>query len=208
MEFDEARLVRDAEALRSLYGPPLERSLRKQMDRLDSHCRAFIARSPFLLLATATTEGIDCSPRGDKPGFVQVADDTTLLIPDRRGNNRVDSLLNIVANPVVGMLFLIPGIAETLRVNGTALLSCDPSLTARFAVDGKEPKTILIVETKEVYVQCSRALVRSDIWNPETFAERCSVPSMGTMLAAHTRGFVDAQAFDEEARTRVPVTLY
>lgn len=203
-----AHIVRALPELDEMYGPALERSVRKQLDRLDDLCRAFIARSPMVIIGTQGEEAADNSPRGDSPGFVRVADDRTLLIPDRRGNNRLDSLRNIVRNPKVGLLFLIPGINETFRVNGTAVLSRDPELTASFAVEGKEPKLVVVVTVQEAYIHCSRALVRADLWNADKFAERASVPTFGTMLAAHTAGFVEAKAVDEEAKIRVPLTLY
>jgi len=211
MNVDESSLIHDTAEIEALYGTPLERSVRKQLDHLDEHCRTFIARSPLLVIGTQgpAPDGVaDTSPRGDSPGFVRVADDHTLLIPDRRGNNRIDTLHNILRNPAVGLLFLIPGINETFRVNGDAVISRDPALTESFAVDGKPPRTVLIVKVKEAYLHCSRALVRSDLWNPAKFAVRDEVPSFGTMLAAHTQGFVDAATLDEENRVRVPLTLY
>jgi PPOX class probable FMN-dependent enzyme len=211
MDPDQSYIVRDIPELEALYAAPFERSVRKQIDRLDHHCRAFIARSPLLVIGTQgpAPDGVaDASPRGDVPGFVRVEDDYTLLIPDRRGNNRMDALHNIVRNPAVGLLFLIPGINETFRVNGDALISRHPALTESFAVDGKAPRTVLIVKVKEAYIHCSRALVRSDLWNPAKFAERGSIPSFGTVMAAHTKGFVDGAALDEENRVRVPLTLY
>ena len=202
------QIVRDVEELRELYGPPLERSVRKQIDHLDEYCRAFIAASPMVIIGTQYGNSADNSPRGDVPGFVQVADDHTLLIPDRRGNNRLDTLQNIVRNPATGLLFLIPGVNETFRVNGEAVLSRDPALCARFIVQGNAPRTVIVVKVKEAYIHCSRALVRADLWNPAKHVARNTVPSMGVVMAAHTAGFVDAQAFDDEARTRVPATLY
>ena len=131
-----------------------------------------------------------------------------MLIPDRRGNNRLDSIRNLVRNPAVGLLFLVPGVHETFRVNGDAVLSRDPALTQQFAVQGNAPRTVIVVTVKEAYIQCSRALVRADLWNPAKFAAPGAVPSMGTVMAKHTCGFVDAKAFDEEAKVRVPKTLY
>ena len=195
-------------ALEALYDAPSERVRRKQIDRLDVHCRAFIAASPFLILATSGAAGGDCSPRGDHPGFVAVEDDVTLLLPDRRGNNRIDSLRNVVENPAVGLIFLVPGVHETLRVNGRARISVDPALLARFAVDGKSPKTVLVVTVQEAFIQCARALVRSDLWNPERHVRRADLPSLGTVLAAHTGGLVDAAAYDAEAAVTLPKTLY
>jgi PPOX class probable FMN-dependent enzyme len=195
--------------LTARYNPPTERAIRKQIDRLDEHCRAFIAASPFVLLATASPEhGADCSPRGDHPGWVEVADDSTLLLPDRRGNNRIDSLRNIVLSPPVGLLFMAPGVNETLRINGRAHLSVDPDLLARFTVDGKPPTCVVVVRVVEAFMQCARALVRSDLWNPDKRVDRASLPSMGTILAAHTGGAVDAGAYDTEAPLVVPKTLY
>ena len=211
MQPDTTLLVRDAAELDAMYGPALERSVRKQMDRLDEHSRAFLAASPMMFLATLGAgpgARADKSPRGDRPGFVQVADDYTLLIPDRRGNNRTDSLRNIVVNPQVGLLFLIPGVNETFRVNGEAALSRDPALLARFEVEGKLPRTVIVVRVREAYVHCARALVRADLWNPAHFAVRNTVPSFGTMMAAHTGGFVDAVKLDEENKIRIPATLY
>ena len=211
MQPDSTLLVRDEAELDALYGPALERSVRKQMDRLDEHSRAFLAASPMMFLATIGAgpgARADNTPRGDRPGFVQVADDYTLLIPDRRGNNRIDSLRNIVVNPQVGLLFLIPGVNETFRVNGEAVLSRDPALLARFEVDGKLPRTVIVVRVLEAYVHCARALVRADLWNAAKFAVHTTVPSFGTMMAAHTGGFVDAVKLDEENKTRVKATLY
>jgi PPOX class probable FMN-dependent enzyme len=207
MDLAAEHLIRNPEDLSELYGSPLERSVRKQLDHLDEHCRAFIAASPFLVIGTHGGVA-DNSPRGDVPGFVQVADDHTLLIPDRRGNNRLDTLRNILRNPNVGLLFLVPGINESFRVNGEAVISRDPALIERFAVDGKTPRTVLVVKVKEAYIHCSRALVRAGLWNPTKFAAPGSVPSFGTMMAAHTCGFVDAAAMDEEAKVRMPLTLY
>lgn len=208
MELDSSQLIYDEQTLSEMYGPALERSVRKQLDHLDEYCRAYIAASPLLIIGTQAGDLADASPRGDFPGFVKVADDHTLLIPDRRGNNRLDSIRNLVKNPAVGLLFLVPGVPETFRVNGTAAISRDPSLTAQFAVEGNAPRTVIVVTVKEAYIQCSRALVRADLWNPAKFVAPGGVPTMGTVMAKHTCGFVDAQAFDDEAKARVPKTLY
>jgi PPOX class probable FMN-dependent enzyme len=208
MDVDSTLLITSEAELSEMYGQPLERSIRKQTDHLDEYSRAFIAASPLVIIGTQGGTAADNSPRGDLPGFVKVADDQTLLIPDRRGNNRLDTLRNIVRNPSIGLLFLVPGVHETFRVNGEAVISRDPALAAQFSVQGKAPRTVIVVKVKEAYVQCSRALVRADIWNPAKRAQPESVPSMGTMMAAHTGGFVDAKAFDEEAKVRVPATLY
>jgi PPOX class probable FMN-dependent enzyme len=201
--------IASLDELTALYDPPTERAVKKQIGRLDEHCRAFIAASPFLLLATySPANGADCSPRGDHPGFVALADDTTLLIPDRRGNNRLDSLRNIVSSPPVGLLFMVPRVNETLRVNGRARLSVDPELLARFVVDGKAPKCVIVVSVVEAFIQCARALVRSDLWNPARQIDRAVLPSMGTILAAHTGGAVDPATYDRESCDIIPKTLY
>jgi PPOX class probable FMN-dependent enzyme len=208
MDVDSSLLITSEAELSEMYGSPLERSIRKQIDHLDDYCCAFIAASPLVLIGTQGGTAADNSPRGDFPGFVKVADDHTLLIPDRRGNNRLDTLRNLVRNPSIGLLFLVPGVHETFRVNGEAVISRDPALAELFSVQGKAPHTVIVVKVKEAYVQCSRALVRADVWNPAKHAVPGKVPSMGTMLAAHTNGFVNAETFDEEAKARVPATLY
>jgi uncharacterized protein len=175
-------------ALRALYGEPHTLAVAKQLDRLDRHCRAFIGLSPFLILATQGADGLgDATPRGDHPGFVQVFDDKTLIIPDRPGNRRVDGLSNIVERPGVGILFLIPGVNETLRVNGTAVVDDDLELREAHRVDGSLPATVLVVTVKEAYLQCAKALMRSKLWADETRIERSRLPTMGEMLKDHTR---------------------
>ena len=198
----------EVQQLRSIYDPPLQRSLLKQMDHIDAVSRRFIAASPFLVLATSGPSGVDCSPRGDHPGFVRVADDKTLLLPDRRGNNRLDSLQNIVENSAVGLIFFVPGINEAFRVNGRARVSADPELLEQFVFSGTAPKAVLVITVDEAFVHCPRALVRADLWNPAKFAPGGQVPTIGDMLEAHTGGLVNATAFDEEAKTLVPKTLY
>ena len=206
---DDPHAITTLDALAALYDLPSERAILKQTDRLDEHSRAFIAASPFLLLATCgSTTGADCSPRGDRPGFVEVLDDRALLIPDRRGNNRTDSLRNIVEHPTVGLLFPVPGVNESFRVNGAARISADPALLDRFAVDGHPPRTVLVVAVQEAFMHCSRALLRSDLWNPARHVERATLPSAGTMLAAHTKGNVDAAAHDAFAADTLAKTLY
>ena len=208
MEINPALIIHNEDELTEMYGPALERSVRKQLDHLDDLCRAFISASPMVIIGSQGPNAADNSPRGDVPGFVKVADDHTLLIPDRRGNNRLDTLHNLVRNPKVGLIFLVPGVNETFRVNGDAMISRDPSLTEQFVMQGKAPRTVIVVTVKEAYIQCSRALVRSDIWNPAKHVLPGTVPSMGTVMAKHTCGFVDAKAFDDEAKERVPATLY
>jgi PPOX class probable FMN-dependent enzyme len=207
MEADR-HVITSLDQLLEIYDPPSERAVLKQIDHLDEHCRAFIAAAPFLLLATSGPAGVDCSPRGDQPGFAVVADDKTLLLPDRRGNNRLDSLKNILANPAVGLLFLVPGVQESFRVNGRARISVEPELLERFAVEGRAPRSVLVVTVEEAFVQCSRALVRAGLWNPARHADPGAVPSLGTILAAHTCGKVDAAEYDAQAAATVPETLY
>jgi PPOX class probable FMN-dependent enzyme len=208
MDNNQPQTITSLDQLTALYDRPSERVLRKQMDRLDEHSRAFIAASPFLILATCGSGGLDCSPRGDQPGFVDVEDEKTLLLPDRRGNNRIDSLKNIVENPRVGLIFLVPGVHESFRVNGRARLRIDPELLARFAVGDKTPKCVVEVTVEEAFVQCARALLRSDLWNPARQVPRNALPSIGTILAAHTGGLVNAAEYDAEARENFPQTLY
>jgi PPOX class probable FMN-dependent enzyme len=172
------------EAVRAHYDAPHEVALRKEMKRLDHHCRAFIAAAPFVVIATADAHGrADASPRGDAAGFIAVHDDSTLLIPDRRGNNRVDTMMNIIENPHVGLLFMVPGVNETLRVNGQALIAIDQAILAPLAARGRTPQAAIVVTIEEVYFQCGKALVRSDLWNPERRIERRSLPTLGQILA-------------------------
>ena len=205
---EERYIIRSLEQLSEHYDPPKERVILKQIDHLDEHCRAFIAASPFALLATSGPSGVDVSPRGDEPGFVHVEDDTTLMLPDRRGNNRIDSIKNIVQNSYAGMIFLVPGINETFRVNGDAHVSVDPALLRRFAVDGKMPRSVIVIGVREAFLQCARALLRSDLWNPAKHVSRSALPSTGTVLAAHTRGNVDADAYDCNLKETLATTLY
>ncbi|MBA4788502.1 MAG: pyridoxamine 5'-phosphate oxidase family protein [Rhizobiales bacterium] len=175
--------IETLEALRGLYPPATGRSVAKELSWLDPHCRRFIALSPFVLLATCDGAGnADVSPRGDHAGFVVVDDERTLLLPDRPGNNRLDSLENIIANPAVGLLFLIPGIDETLRVNGKAEVRADAELTERFAIGGRRPTTVLRVQVEAAYLHCAKAFMRSRLWDPAAALPRATLPSMGEML--------------------------
>lgn len=200
--------ITDLADLEALYGAPVEASILKETDRVIPEYRALIEASPFLALATRGPEGLDCSPRGDGPGFVRVADEKTLLLPDRRGNNRIDSLRNIVHDPRVALLFLIPGIGETLRVNGRAAISTAPALLERFSIDGKAPRTVVVIEVETVFFQCSRAVVRSDLWNPDRHVPRTSLPSAGEILAACSGNRVGGDAYDQGLQERVRATLY
>ncbi|HWK46403.1 MAG TPA: pyridoxamine 5'-phosphate oxidase family protein [Stellaceae bacterium] len=197
----------DEAAIRAFFGAPSDRAVRKELRHLDKHARAFIALSPFLVIASSGPEGADASPRGDAPGFVAVLDDTTLLVPDRLGNNRVDTWLNVVRNPAVGLLFLLPGVNETLRVNGRGRPVTDPALLTPLAAQGKVPKIGLLVEVDAVYLQCAKALVRSELWNPDKQIERKSFPSLGQILADQLSDGTDAvsldRSLDEGTRTRL-----
>ena len=178
LEFAES-----AAELRALYGPPSEIAARKSLQRLDEHCRHFIARSPFVCLSSAAADGTaDVSPRGDAPGFVRVLDEHTLFIPDRLGNNRIDSLLNLLQNPHVGLLFLIPGVDETLRVNGLARVVLRSELLDECAVNGKTPRTGLLVEVREAFLQCAKALRRSRLWSDDSRLPRDQFPTLGKIL--------------------------
>ncbi len=178
----------DESALRALYGEPSELARLKQLDRLDPHCRRFIAQSPFLVIGTTRAgTGTDVSPRGDAPGFVQVLDDRTLAIPDRLGNNRVDTMSNIVHDAAVGLIFFIPGIDETLRVNGTATLSRDPGLLASMAVGGKLPKLAIKVEVREAFLHCGKALKRSKLWSDTYKVAPKDFPSLGRIIVEQVK---------------------
>jgi len=200
-------VVEDLEELRELYGPPGERSLKKQLTRFDKHCRAFIARSPLLVMASSDPSGrCDASPKGDAPGFVQVLDDQTLLIPDRLGNNRVDTIGNLLERPGVGLIFFVPGLNETLRVNGRARITTDPALLEPLAVNGKVPRSGILVAAEEVYFHCGKALIRSDLWNPEKQLSRSEFPSLGCILADQIGGMSVEEAeraTAESYRTRL-----
>jgi uncharacterized protein len=194
--------------LEAVYGEINKGSLLKETDRVVPEYQAFIEAAPFVALATRGPEGLDCSPRGDGPGFVRVRDEKTLLLPDRRGNNRIDSLRNIVRDPSVALLFLIPGIGETLRVNGRARISVEPSLLESFAIDGKAPKSVITITVEAVYFQCARAILRSELWNPQKHVARGSLPSAGQILAALSNNQVGGEAYDKELPERQRTTLY
>jgi len=196
------------EALEALYGKPGEASIVKEVDWLVPEYCAFIAASPFVALATSGPEGLDCSPRGDGAGFVRIQDGKTLLLPDRRGNNRVDSLRNIVLDPRVALLFLIPGSGTTLRVNGRARLSIDPALLESFAVEEKAPRSVAVITVDSVYFQCSRAILRSDLWNPERHVDPASLPSAGQMLAALSQNRTGGEEYDRSWAGRAQQTLW
>lgn len=194
--------------LEAIYGFPNEASTVKEVDRLTPHYRALIEASPFMALATAGPEGLDCSPRGELGGVVRIVDDKTLMMPDRRGNNRCDSLRNIVRDPRAGLLFLIPGSGTTLRLNGRAHLSVDPDLLASFAVNGQAPRSVIVITVELVFFQCARAVVRSELWNPERHVDAASLPTPGDILATLSDARVGGAAYDAEWPERARRTMW
>lgn len=207
--YPEQHIVSSAEQLNSLLDQVAPASVLKEVPFIHPHYHAMIEASPFAILATSGPAGLDASPRGDHPGFVVVEDEKTLLLPERRGNNRADSLHNIIADPRVGLLFLIPGVGETLRVNGKASIVVAPDLLARFAVDGREPKCVISIEVETVFFQCARAILRSKLWESASVGERpASIASAGTILAALSDGQFDSEAYDQAAPARQRSTLY
>jgi len=194
-------------ALRGLYADPRERAVRKQLDRLDPHCVRFIGLAPFVVVATAGEDGaLDASPRGGVPGFVQVVDDRTLLLPDAPGNNRLDSFTNIVATGRIGMLFMIPGVDETLRINGTAMLSTGPGEIARCTDERRAPRAVVRVGVREAYLHCAKAFMRSRLWEPASRVERATLPTLGRMIADQT-GLEIPPETEEEMRRRYAADL-
>lgn len=200
--------VRELSELDALYGEAVPIARTKELDFISDHYGAFIEASPFMILATAGPEGLDCSPRGDPKGFVRIADRKTLMIPDRRGNNRIDSLRNIVRDPRVALLFLVPGVGETMRVNGRAHISTDPALLDGFAMEGKLPRSVIVVAVESIYPQCQKALVRSRLWDAGTQVPRADLPTAGQMMEAITNGTFDGKAYDAAYPARMKETLY
>jgi PPOX class probable FMN-dependent enzyme len=188
--------IETLEELAALYGQPAEPSLVKEVPRITPHYRALIEAAPFATLATVGPEGLDCSPRGDLPGFVRVHDERTLLLPDRRGNNRTDSLRNIVRDPRVALLFLIPGLGMTLRVNGRAHLTTEPELLESFSMEGNLPRCVVAIEVDTAYFQCARAILRSDLWNPAKHRDPATLPSAGQILADLSNARVGGEEYD------------
>jgi PPOX class probable FMN-dependent enzyme len=202
------RQITTIEELEALYDKPAGASLVKEIDHISDHYRTFIEKAPFVVMATSGAGGLDCSPRGDPAGFVRVLDRKRVLVPDRRGNNRLDSLRNLVEDPRVSLLFLIPGVNETLRINGRARILVEEELAASFAINERVPKVLLEVTADRVYFQCAKALVRSKLWAPETQVPRSTVPSTGQILAEITSGKVDAAEHDKAYPERVKQTIY
>lgn len=194
--------------LEALFAPPATASVAKEAAFIHPHYATLIAASPFAVLATNGPDGLDASPRGDAPGFVVVEDDTTLLLPERRGNNRIDSLRNLVVDPRVALLFLIPGHGETLRVQGRASIVVAPALLERFAVNGSAPKCVLMIKVESVFFQCARAVLRSRLWDPAAAMRNAALPSPGAILAALSDNGIDGEKYDAELPDRLRTTLY
>ena len=204
----ERDLVTSVEQLESLYGERLPTSVVKEIDHINPGYRKLIEAAPFVVVATSGPGGLDCSPKGDAPGFVRVVDEKTLMIPDRPGNNRLDGFHNLMSDPRVALLFIIPGVGETFRVNGRAKLSVDPALRESFAVNGKPARAVMIVTVETAYFHCSKALVRSKMWDPAAQIPRTSLPSTGTIIAELTEGKFGGEKYDKEAPEKIKSQLY
>jgi len=196
------------EQLDALYGEKMPTSIIKEIDHISDGYRKLIEAAPFVAIATGGPEGFDCSPKGDAPGFVRILDDKTLAIPDRPGNNRIDGFRNILCDPRIALLFLIPGVGETLRVNGRASISIDPELMKSFTVNGKLPRSVLIVHIESIYFHCSKAIVRSKLWDEKTKIDRKSLPSTGTIIAELSQGKLGGETYDREAPEKIKAQLY
>lgn len=194
--------------LEAVYGAPNPRSLLKEIDHLNADYRAFVEASPFIVLSSVGAQGTDASPKGDAPGFVRILNERLLAIPDRPGNNRIDNLRNIVEDGRVSVLFIVPGVGETLRVNGTATISADPELLASFAVQGRLPRSVILVQVQTVYFHCSKALVRSKLWERGAQETKPAVPTAGKILQHISGGAFDGDAYDRELPERLKTTLY
>ena len=208
MNFTSECHVTSDEQLDALYGSPVPRSLTKEIDYISDAYRQFIEKSPFVVVSTVGPDGLDCSPRGDPPGFVRVHDKNTLLLPDRRGNNRIDSLRNLVRDPRISLLFLIPGVGETIRINGHAQIVSDANLCESFNMRGKIPATVLVITVERIYYQCSKALVRSKLWDSGAQIERSELPSNGEIQASIDSSGFDAAEYDQSYPDHLKETLY
>jgi PPOX class probable FMN-dependent enzyme len=201
-------LVTTVEQLEALYGEPWGPAVVKEIDHISPGYRKLIEAAPFVAVATGGPEGLDCSPKGDAPGFVRILDDKTLALPDRPGNNRIDGYRNILRDPRIALLFLIPGIGETLRVNGRASISVDPELMQSFAVNGKLPRSVLIVHIETIFFHCAKAIVRSKLWDETSKIDRKSLPSTGTIIANLSRNEFGGEAYDRDLPERIKAQLY
>jgi hypothetical protein len=204
-----SEFVDDEAELRRIYGSPSVLAAKKTLTRLDKHCVRFIELAPFACLATSDADGnLDVSPKGDAPGFVEVLNDTTLLVPDRMGNNRIDGHMNVLANPHVGLIFMIPGVEETLRVNGRARIVRDEATRDRFTVNGKAPTTVLMVAVDEAFLHCSKALKRSKLWGQEYRVERKALPTLGQMISDQVADAPDAETAERMIQESLKTRLY
>jgi uncharacterized protein len=201
-------IVTTIDQLEAIYGDIGMASTAKVADHVTPHYRIMIEKSPFVALATSGPEGLDCSPRGDLPGFVRIHDDKTLMMPDRRGNNRIDSLRNIVRDPRIGLLFLIPGSGNTLRVNGRGQISTDADLLESFTMEGKAPRSVIVMTVDEIYFQCARAIVRADLWNPDKCIDPGTLPTPGQILAEMSADQVGGERYDREWPERARQTMW
>lgn len=202
------KAVTDVDALQSLYGAPGEASLAKVADRITPEYKRLLEASPFFTLASVGPEGLDCSPRGELGGAFVVQDESTLIIPDRRGNNRIDTLRNIVCDPRVAFCFLIPGSKTTVRLNGTAIVTTDADLLASLKRDGKAPRSAIVVTVGEIYTQCGRAVLRAGLWDPAHHVDPSAIPTPGDVLASQTKGGIDAKTYDKEWPARAAKTMW
>jgi PPOX class probable FMN-dependent enzyme len=201
-------LVTSFAQLEALYGKPSGPAVVKEIDHISDGYRRLIEAAPFVAIATCGPEGLDCSPKGDPAGFVHILDDRTLAIPDRPGNNRIDGFRNIMRDPRIALLFLIPGVGETLRVNGRAAISIDPGLMAKFAINGKLPRSVMIVHIESIFFHCSKAIVRAKLWDEATRVDRRSLPSTGAIIAELSDGKLGGEVYDREMPERIKAQLY
>ena len=201
-----SHIVTSEAELEALYGLPAGAAVIKEIGHISDHYRAFVEASPFVIVATSGPDGLDCTPRGDPAGFVRVVDRQTVMLPDRRGNNRLDTLRNLVHDPRIALLFLIPGEGRTLRINGRAVIDTDPVLCASFTMEGKVPRSVIVVTAERVYTQCPKALIRSKLWNPAAHADP-GLPSTGAMMQALQADF-DAEAYERDYPQRLKETIY
>jgi uncharacterized protein len=208
MNAHDTNAVKSVDQLEQIYGQPIPTSLVKEVDRLNEVYRKLIEAAPFVVIATGGPGGLDCSPKGDLPGFVRIVDDKTLMIPDRPGNNRLDGFKNLMSDPRIALLFLIPGCAETLRVNGRASVSVDPALRESFAVNGKPARAVLVVDIETVFFHCAKAIVRAKLWDPAAQIDRKDLPSAGKIIAEVSGGKLGGEQYDKEAPARIQSMLY
>jgi uncharacterized protein len=201
-------VVKTVDQLESLYGEPLNTSLIKEIDHINDGYRKLIEAAPFVVIATSGPGGLDCSPKGDAPGFVRIADERTVMIPDRPGNNRLDGFKNLMSDPRIALLFLIPGVGETLRINGRAAVSVDLALRESFAVNGKPARAVLIVNVETVFFHCTKTMVRAKMWDPKSQIARNSLPSTGTIIAELSGGKLGGEQYDKDAPAKIKSMLY